>query len=191
MRKINLNIGLLVCVLMMALAGSAGAVTHYVSPGQSIQTAIDDANDGDEIEVAPGTYYEAINFNGKAVWLYSNGGPDVTTIDGTGNYHVVQCVNGEDANTILEGFTITGGNADGIDSRNQGGGMYNRDSSPTVKNCTFTGNSAGYGGGMLNDSSSPTITDCNFIDNTATDFGGGMENYNGGSPTVNNCLFSG
>ena len=196
MRKINLNIWLLVCVLMMTLAVPAGAVTHYVDPNgsadfTSIQAAIDAANDYDEIEVAPGTYYEAIDFKNKAVRLYSSGGPDVTTIDGTGNYHVVQCVNGEDTNTILEGFTITGGNANGIDAFNQGGGMYNRDSSPTVKNCTFTGNSAGYGGGMLNDNSSPTITDCTFIDNTATDFGGGIENYNGGSPTVTNCLFSG
>jgi len=191
MRKINLKILVAVCVFMMTLAGSAGAVTHYVSPGQSIQAAIDAANDYDEIEVAPGTYNEAVNFNGKAIRLYSSGGQDITTIDGTGNYHVVQCVNGEDANTILEGFTITGGNANGIDAANQGGGMYNHDSSSTVKNCTFTGNSAGYGGGMLNDGSSPTVTDCTFIDNTATNFGGGMENYNGGSPTVTNCLFSG
>ncbi|MGB2807935.1 MAG: right-handed parallel beta-helix repeat-containing protein [Sedimentisphaerales bacterium] len=191
MMKINLKILVAVCVFMMTLAGSAGAVTHYVSPGQSIQAAIEDANNGDEIEVAPGTYNEAVNFNGKAIRLYSSGGQDITTIDGTGNYHVVQCVNGEDANTILEGFTITGGNANGIDAFNQGGGMYNHDSSSTVKNCTFTANSAGYGGGMLNDGSSPTVTDCTFIDNTATNFGGGMENYNGGSPTVTNCLFSG
>jgi parallel beta-helix repeat protein len=196
MRKANLNIGLLVCVLMMALAGSAGAVTHTVDPNGSadftgIQAAIDAANDYDEIEVAPGTYTEAINFDGKAIRIYTTDGPNDTTIDGTGNYHVVQCVNGEDANTILEGFTITGGDANGIDARNQGGGMYNRDSSPTVTNCTFTGNSAGYGGGMLNDSSSPTVTDCIFIDNTATDFGGGIENYDGGSPTVTNCLFIG
>ena len=67
----------------------------------SIQAAINDANDGDEIEASPGTYYEAINFKGKAVRLYSSGGHDVTTVDGSGAYHVVQCVSGEDANTIL------------------------------------------------------------------------------------------
>ena len=158
---------------------------------ETIRAAIDDAINGDQIEVAPGTYYEAIDFNGKSIRLYSSDGPQVTTINGDGAYHVVQCVSGEDADTILEGFTITGGDANGIDARNQGGGMYNRDSSPSVTNCIFRGNKAGYGGGMLNDSSSPTITDCKFIDNTATDFGGGMENYNGGSPTVTNCFFSG
>jgi hypothetical protein len=70
----------------------------------SIQVSIDDADDGDQIEVGPGTYSEAINFNGRAVRLYSIGGPDVTTIDANGiagAYHVVQCVSGEDANTIL------------------------------------------------------------------------------------------
>jgi hypothetical protein len=81
MRKTNLNIPAAVCVFMMALTGPANAITHYVSPGESIQAAIDASSNGDEIEVAPGTYYEAINFNGKAVRLYSSGGPDVTIID--------------------------------------------------------------------------------------------------------------
>ncbi|MHC4891416.1 MAG: hypothetical protein ACYTEO_18335, partial [Planctomycetota bacterium] len=140
MRKVNLNIFVATCIFMMTLAVPAAAVTHYVDPNGSadfttIQAAIDDANDEDEIEVAPATYYESINFNGKAVWLYSSGGPEVTTIDANGipgAYHVVQCVSGEDANTVLDGFTITGGNADGPDPNDQsGGGMYNDGSSPT------------------------------------------------------------
>jgi hypothetical protein len=162
----------------------------------TIQAAIDDANDGDEIEVAPRTYNEAINFNGKAVRLYSSGGPEVTTIDGTGNYHVVNCVSGEDANTILEGFTITGGNA-GI-SGLIGGGMYNDYSSPTITDCNCTGNSAFYGGGMYNSHSNPMVTNCTFSENVVLwismigefGYGGGMYNdYS--SPTVTNCIFSG
>lgn len=108
--KTNLNISVVVCVFMMIFAGSAGAVTYYVNPGESIQAAIDDANDGDEIEVAPGTYNEAIDFKGKAMRLYSSGGPDVTIIDATGlSSSVVKCTSGEGLNTILTGFTITGG----------------------------------------------------------------------------------
>ncbi|NIP53888.1 MAG: hypothetical protein GWN67_16885, partial [Phycisphaerae bacterium] len=110
--------------------------TQY--PFDSIQEAIDVAINGDEIEVSPGTYNETINFNGKAIRLYSIGGPDVTTIDGTGHYHVVQCVNGEGVNTILEGFTITGGNANGTFPHDSGAGMLNSGSSPTVTNCTFS-----------------------------------------------------
>ncbi|MHC4086353.1 MAG: right-handed parallel beta-helix repeat-containing protein [Planctomycetota bacterium] len=159
-----------------------------------IQTAIDDANDGDEIEVGPGTYYEAINFQGKAIRLYSRGGPEVTTIDPKGiggAYHVVKCVSGEDANTILEGFTITGGNANGpTEADTHGGGMYCKNSSPTVTSCNFSGNAADSGGGMYNNNSSPTIINCNFSGNTTVGNGGGMFNNNS-SPTVTNCTFSG
>ncbi len=192
MRKINLNILIAVCVLTMTLTWPVGADTHYVTPGQSIQAAIDAAVNGDEIEVAQGTYNEAINFNGKAVRLYSSSGSAVTTIDANGiagAYHVVQCVSGEDANTILEGFTITGGNANGL--LPSGGGMYDVNSSPTVTNCAFIGNSADYGGGMSNENSNPTVTNCTFSGNTANGDGGGMDNYSSSNPTVTNCTFSG
>ena len=78
-------------------------------PFCSIQDAIADPGtvNGDEIVVAPGTYFEAINFNGKAITVGSSGGAAVTTIDGTGNFHVVQCVGGEGPDTVLDGFTIT------------------------------------------------------------------------------------
>jgi len=204
-------------VLMLALVSTAAvADIHYVNPGESIQAAIVAADPGDEIEVAPGTYYEAIDFKGKAVRLYSSGGQDVTTIDGTGHYHVVQCINSEGPDTILEGFTITGGDATGSwpddlgggmfnngsnptvtncifsgNTANHGGGMYNKLSDPTVTNCTFNGNTASDdGGGMFNIESSPTVTNCSFSSNTATDSGGGMLNYYNANPTVNNCTFS-
>jgi pectin methylesterase-like acyl-CoA thioesterase len=97
---------------MLGLVSTAAGATLYV-PGNfdTIQGAIDAAGEGDEIEVAPGTYNKAINFSGKAISLYSSGGPDATTINGTGNYHVVQCVSGEGPDTVLEGITINDGNA--------------------------------------------------------------------------------
>jgi len=196
MCKANLNIWLLVWVLVVVLAGQAAegkliTVDDDAPANYSIiQDAINYASDGDEIEVRPGTYNEAINFKGKAVRLYSSDGPDATTIDANGAYHVVQCVSGEDANTILEGFTITDGDANGTSPNNEGGGMYNYGSSPTVTNCIFTGNSADYcGGGMENNNSSPTVTNCIFTGNSAG-YGGGMYNWLS-SPTVTNCTFSG
>ena len=181
----SIKSGLVLILLGLALACQAAvADVITVSPGESIQAAIDAASNGDEIEVAPGIYNEAINFNGMAVRLYSSGGQNVTAIDANGAFHAVQCVSGEDPNTIMDGFTITGGNADG-------GGMYNHNSSPTVTNCTFTGNSAEYcGGGMYNRGSSPTVTYCTFSDNSAACYGGGMYNRDG-SPTVTNCIFNG
>ena len=160
-------------------------------PFCSIQDAINAAVDTDEIVVAPGTYFENINFLGKSITLRSSDGPEVTTVDGTGNVHVVQCVSGEGPDTVLDGFTITGGDAHGpcCLSERVGGGMYNCFSSPTVTNCTFTGNSAVSGGGMFNADAGPTVTDCIFAGNSAA-FGGGGMNSSGAGPTVTDCTFT-
>ena len=111
------------------------------------------------------------------------------------SYHVVTG-SGTEANSILDGFNITGGNASATDwneSSSKGGGMYNYIGSPTVTNCNFLANSAtNFGGGMFNlQNSSPTVTNCTFIGNSAY-AGGGMSNYGTNSrPTVTNCTFSG
>jgi uncharacterized delta-60 repeat protein len=102
------------------------------------------------------------------------------------SYNVVTCYN-LNSSAILDGFTITAGNANG----NVGGGMSNGYSSPTVTNCSFFSNSAGAGGGMYNYSSSPMLTNCTFTGNLADWSGGGMFNNNGSSPTLTNCTFSG
>ena len=95
------------------------------------------------------------------------------------------------ADTVFDGFTITGGKGTTArvpTSELCGGGMYNTESSPTVANCTFSGNTAEYGGGMCNyNSTSPTVTNCIFSNNTAK-YGGGMLNMSS-SPTVQNCTF--
>ncbi|MHC4072220.1 MAG: right-handed parallel beta-helix repeat-containing protein [Planctomycetota bacterium] len=162
---------------------------------ETIQSAIDDANHGDVIAVVAGTYNEAINFNGKAVRLYSSSGRDVTTIDANGiagAYHVVQCVSGEDVNTILEGFTITGGNANGTTEwSNKGGGMFNHYSSPTVTNCLFTKNSADWGGGIFSWSSNPAIDNCIIADNSADENGGGIYSAGAVCPTITHCTIVG
>ena len=74
----------------------------------------------------------------QAIWLRSAAGPEVTTIDGAGlNTSVVWCVNEEGPDTILEGFTITHGNAE------QGGGSFvGFVSFPTVTDGTFKNNEA-------------------------------------------------
>ncbi|PSJ71538.1 hypothetical protein C7N43_38820, partial [Sphingobacteriales bacterium UPWRP_1] len=133
-----------------------------------------------------------------------------STLSITGNaenaYHVVISVS-DAATTVLDGFTVRGGNANvnstaivelsGQTARlDNGGGMYNKVSSPTITNCTFSGNSAGTagiggGGGMFNEQSSPTITNTTFSGNLATSGGGGMLNQSSSSPTITNCTFSG
>jgi hypothetical protein len=66
------------------------------------------------------------------------------------SYHVVTG-SGTDANAILDGFTITSGNAHGTGRDQHGGGMYNESGSPILNSCIFKGNSAKYhAGGMYN-----------------------------------------
>ncbi|MBI1826344.1 MAG: right-handed parallel beta-helix repeat-containing protein [Planctomycetes bacterium] len=179
---------------------------HVPDEYELIQDAIQDAKDGDEISVAPGRYSEVIDFLGKTIVVRSSAGPDVTTIDATGlNSSVVTCWNEEGPNTVLDGFTITGGRvgmtsnasnptvANCVFTGNQGAGMTNSLSSPIVRNCSFIGNSsAGDGGGMSNDFySSPTVTRCTFRDNTVQYRGGGMANNFFSSPQMTNCSFIG
>jgi LPXTG-site transpeptidase (sortase) family protein len=69
--------------------------------------------------------------------------------------------------------------------------MYNSNSSPTLTNVTFSGNSAKFGGGMSNVDSSPTLTNVTFSGNSASYDGGGMFNLFNSSPTLTNVIMWG
>ena len=165
-----------------SLTWSAYAINNITDQTchSSIQQAIDAAVDGDEIVVGLGTYNEAINFNDKAITLRSSDptNPDVvanTIIDANGIHNqVVTCDNNETSDTVLSGFTITGGKFKG---------MSNYQSSPTVSYCTFNGNGQD---GMYNTDCNPTVTNCRLSGNGFS----GMYNWAGSSPTVINCLLS-
>ncbi len=73
---------------------------------ESIQEAIDAALPGDWILVAPGTYAERINYNGKSLWISSRDGSAATTIDAKRGGTGVTVVGGETSRTALVGFTI-------------------------------------------------------------------------------------
>ena len=92
-----------------------------------------------------------------------------------------------DETAILDGFTITGGKADGLHPEGAGAGMYNCQSNPTVVNCKFSGNAAKWGGGMYNWWASPRLRNCIFRENSAGN-GGGMMN-DGESPVLITCIF--
>jgi hypothetical protein len=89
---------------------------------------------------------------------------------------------------VLDGFAITGGNADGTSGTTRhGGGVYNPAVSPAVRNCTLFGNhAAADGGGMRNSQASPAISNCRFFDNTSDGGGGGISNSYG-SPSIESC----
>jgi len=108
----------------------------------TIQDAINAANDGhDQIFVADGTYYENINFKGKAIYigsLFSTTGDTIhinnTVINGSKPVNpdsgsVVFFISGEDTTSVICGFTITGGTgtivtAPGEPPARVGGGIF-------------------------------------------------------------------
>jgi hypothetical protein len=105
-------------------------------------------------------------------------------------YHVVTGVE-MGMTASLEGFMITGGNADGegpIDGR--GGGVFNRYGSIRIVDCTLVGNMAGGGGGMYCywESENTELTRCTFARNLA-DYGGGLS-ISRTSAVISNCVFA-
>lgn len=172
-----------------------------------IRDGIDAVTSPGKVHVAAGTYYENITLNDGVEVL--GAGADVTTIDGGGAGSVVTA-DGVGPETMVDGFTITGGSSDyggGIDMRDSsatirnnilqsnsaselGGGTFVHGGPVTITNNTFQGNTAGVGGGgIFMDESSPNIINNTFDGNSADgNVGGGifMENS---SPTVSNNTF--
>ncbi|TVR84689.1 MAG: hypothetical protein EA409_00485, partial [Saprospirales bacterium] len=117
--------------------------------------------------------------------------------DLSGNSYTVVTGSGTDETAIIDGFTITGGNADATsgsppDPNRSGGGIYNNGGSPTIINSTISGNEAGiFGGGIFNSISSPTITNSTISGNSAGSDGGGIYNIINSSPTITNSTISG
>lgn len=178
----------------------------------TIDEAITFASPGDTVLVAPGTYFENINFYGKAITVTSSGGPRVTIIDGGQNGPVVIFSQFEGPNSVLSGFTLQNGAADfgggvSIDigsptiknniiqnnsACGNGGGIGIRDSSPhilnnVIKNNFQSGCSGGGGGGISVFGEGAAIIVSNRIENNIwTGHGGGIELYDPGFPVVAN-----
>jgi hypothetical protein len=219
--------------------------TSWANAYTDLQSALAAAVSGQQIWVAQGTYYpttttdRTISFDlraGVAVYGGFAGGETllsqrnftahVTALSGdigtagdtSDNSFQVVVGSSTDNTAVLDGFTVSGGNADGGypvyfggGIRNErgsptlrnlvveynhasggGGGIYNWESSPILKNVTIQGNGTDYGGGgMQNELSSPLLTNVAFIYNTAFTVGGGMYNEGASNPTLTDVVFWG
>lgn len=167
--------------------GAAGAATIEVPAQQAtIQGAIDAATNGDTVLVAPGTYYENLNFKGKAITVSSSGGAAVTKVHGGLVSPVVQFITGETISSVISGFTLTRGLARNVNNSNTddtGGGIAIVNSSPTITNNVITDNFGGhaFGGGIGFDNTSAVITNNTISNNIAV---GGAIGGSVGSPVV-------
>jgi len=118
---------------------------------QTIQSAMVDAADGDEIVAHPGTYVENVAFVGKNVVLRSTDAWDSsvitsTIIDGSGRGPTVAFSGTEDETCVLSGFTIQNGT--GYEGGGISGGTIWDATHATIQNNRIIGNSAQYGGAM-------------------------------------------
>jgi predicted outer membrane repeat protein len=196
--------------------------TSWANAYTDLQSALAVAMSGDTVCVAQGTYKptsdtdRTISFQLKSgVQLrggYPSGGgtrnPAFKTIlsgdigipgDKSDNsLHVVNG-NGVDYTAVMDGFTITAGNADnssGPWEDDVGGGMFIHsigytDGNPTLTNVTFSDNSASsQGGGLYAYYSSLTLTDVTFTGNTSGYDGGAIFLSYGGA-TLTNVTISG
>lgn len=159
---------------VLSLAGPAfGATLRVPADFATIQAAIDAAVAGDEVLVAPGSYFESIDLRGKAIALRSEAGPSQTTIDGGGApLYVLRITSGEGPGTSVEGFTITGGRAPTSGPGNGGGGIYVKGSSPVLTGLLVRANRGTEGAGMRIEQGSPLVIDSSFEENESITGGG-------------------
>lgn len=210
-----------------------GAGSSWEDASGDLKQLLDAASYGDQIWVAGGMYTPTSNTDRTTSFVIKDGIQlyggfagfersslerkvilHKTTLSGEigapgladNSYSVVQ-TKGVSSNTIIDGFYISHGNADGVGAMGSsdrcGGGWYNdgseKPSSPVIINCVFTGNEARDGAGMYNygkkGNASPNFSSCKFINNFADLDGGGL--YNDGrddgkaNPILENCLFEG
>src|SRR5262245_30104884 len=123
---------------------------HVPADAPAIQTAIDSSASGDTVLVGPGIYNENIHLLGKNIWLHSEAGPDVTSIDGSSLAESVVLINSSETSAcVLEGFTITGGKGHVLGANFYGGGVLIYNASPIFRNNVIRENETEYGGGVF------------------------------------------
>ena len=159
MRK-TILLSVILLATVTSASGQPGRVREVPFPYQTIQEAIEAANDGDTVVVHPGTYTgdgnRDIDFLGKAITVRSEDPEEEGIVAGT----IIDCEGSaedphrafifqtfEDANSIVAGFTILNGyvcadagaqdpNGNGADGENSTGGAINCiGASPIIRNC--------------------------------------------------------
>jgi len=163
---------------------------------QTIQAAIDAAQNGDTIRVAHGTYRENINFNGKNLKLIGDPAhPDSVVIDGNQNGSVVSFLSGETRDAVLSGFRIQNGTGTMYNYRH-GGGIVFDTSSATISHCIICNNSVDGGGGgilvncqtVIGRFSNPLIENCVIKNNDGGIWGGGIYAAQGAFMDLIGCV---
>jgi len=164
-----------------------------------VQSAINEAESGDEIVIDRGTYYGNIDFKGKNLIIRSTNPDDSAVVAATvikGGDPVAAFWTGEDANCVLAGLTITGGNrgiycnssapriASCVIAENKAEGIYAYKGNLELTNCILANN--GGAGCAADGQSKLSITNCTFVANQDS----GIKLIKAAA-TVDNCVLWG
>lgn len=191
--RISLVIFSIIVSLLCANTVLFAAEINVPEDQPTIQDGILMAKDGDTVLVAAGIYEGKgnvnVDFGGKQITVQSTSGAENTIIDCGGIQDTRGFVfnKGESAATILDGFTIKKG------IHKEGAGIFINNTSPTIRNCIITENSAGdsanysgKGGGIYCFDSNAFIENCTITHNfVGSRFGGGGL-YLGGESNFSN-----
>jgi hypothetical protein len=172
-------------------------LTYHVSPSGSnalpyadwtaaatdIGWALRLANDGDTVLVTDAVYRVSPIGLVEAVRVQSVNGPGATILDAGGS---IRCLFLANTGAVVNGFTITGGNA----AADDGGGVYIAGGG-VLENCIVVSNRAQWGGGVYC-AGGGIVEHCAIRANSVT----GIESAGGGGAldgggTVRNCLITG
>ena len=169
--------------------------TSWANAFTDLQDALAASASADEIWVAAGTYLptdtadRTLSFamkNGVGIYGGFDGteatraerdpAANVTILSGDigvpastadNSYHVVTTDGTVTLSSVLDGFSITAGQANGAEPDVRGGGMWMNGGSPTLANLKFVSNFASSaGGGLRVSSGSAAMTNCSFLSNS-------------------------
>ncbi|WP_031529664.1 choice-of-anchor Q domain-containing protein [Dyadobacter crusticola] len=183
--------------------GAGGKGYTWETASGDLQAMINESVSGNEVWVAAGEYqpasgqsfsmkegvkiYGGFPVTGKPEMASRNYAANVTILKGNGASVVSNYNNGLTNAAVLDGFTITGGNA------TEGGGIYNRTASPLLRNLIIKDNSAtGVGGGIsvqLN-AEKFRLENSLITANSAGGGGGGFHVLNTGDPVLVNVTIA-
>lgn len=201
-----------------SLAQGINNGADWVNAYSRLQTALTLAKDGDEIWVAKGVYSPALHvdsaflmvsgvkmyggFKGIETALAERAADaserftvNETILHGNGtNRHLILNTTALSVTTLLDGFTITEGYANGSGQNGYGAGIYIGTAvvNGTYNNLIIKNNKANiYGGGMFNGASATKLNNILFEGNqviTTTRYGGGLYN-SGANASLNKVTF--
>jgi hypothetical protein len=123
--------------LFVIVPAASAATIKVPSEYKTIQAAIDRAEPGDTIQVAPGNYTGDLTL--KENMVLQGAGAKTTTITGTGKGSVIEGAKG----AVIEGFTITGSGGKGTIGVTMDAAVSGNNAPMTIANNRITGNNTG------------------------------------------------